>query len=180
MNLLAALPEWFTTWGWIVLVVAVVALIGAIVGLCVHKRKSKTSKEENAETADEADNEAEQNAAEQEIEKVQAEQPEEDSEEEKEEQDKAEEQETAPDKATQIEEQQAKKPLNKTYHIGKRKSDGKWQVKMAGGAKAIKLFSTQLEAINYAKKLAENQEAKIVIHKEDGTFRRLTYHNKKQ
>ena len=67
------------------------------------------------------------------------------------------------------------KPAIKTYHIAKRKSDNKWQVKAAGGAKAIKLFFTQAEAIEFAKKLAESQEARIVIHKEDGTFRRLTY-----
>ena len=71
------------------------------------------------------------------------------------------------------------RPAYKTYHVSKRKAENKWQVKMAGGAKAIKMFITQAEAIDFAKKLAENQEAKIVIHKEDGTFRRLTYHKKK-
>ena len=71
------------------------------------------------------------------------------------------------------------KPASKTYHVSKRKAENKWQVKMAGGAKAIKMFNTQAEAIDFAKKLAENQEAKIVIHKEDGSFRRLTYHKKK-
>lgn len=64
---------------------------------------------------------------------------------------------------------------NKTYHISKRKDDGRWQVKAAGASKALKLFLTQAEAIDFAKKTAGNQEAKIVIHKEDGTFRRLTY-----
>lgn len=63
----------------------------------------------------------------------------------------------------------------KTYHISKRKDDNKWQVKAAGGAKAIKLFFTQADAIEFAKKLAESQEARIVIHKEDGSFRRLNY-----
>lgn len=72
-----------------------------------------------------------------------------------------------------------KKPLNKVYHISKRKTDNMWQVKAAKGAKAIKLFQTQAKAIEYAKKLAENQEARIVIHKEDGSFRNLTYKNKR-
>lgn len=71
------------------------------------------------------------------------------------------------------------KPVTKTYHVSKRKTENKWQVKMAGGSRAIKMFITQAEAIDFAKKLAENQEAKIVIHKEDGSFRRLTYHKKK-
>ncbi len=64
---------------------------------------------------------------------------------------------------------------NKTYHISKRKDDNKWQVKAAGGNKALKLFNTQAEAIEYAKETAKNQDARIVIHKEDGSFRRLTY-----
>lgn len=66
-------------------------------------------------------------------------------------------------------------PTTKTYHISKRKEDNRWQVKAAGGEKALKLFNTQAEAIEYAKKVAGNQEARIMIHKEDGSFRRLTY-----
>ncbi|MCD8307429.1 MAG: DUF2188 domain-containing protein [Clostridia bacterium] len=72
----------------------------------------------------------------------------------------------------------AKKSATKVYHVSKRKSDGKWQVKFANGQKAIKLFDTQLDAIDYAKQLAVNQEGRIVIHKEDGTFRKLTYNKK--
>lgn len=63
----------------------------------------------------------------------------------------------------------------KVYHITLRKSDGMWQVKAAGAEKAIKLFKTQAEAIEYCKPLAENQEANIMIHKKDGSFRKLTY-----
>ena len=33
----------------------------------------------------------------------------------------------------------------------------------------------QQEAIDYAKKVAGNQEGYIVIHKKDGSFRKLTY-----
>lgn len=67
------------------------------------------------------------------------------------------------------------KPATKVYHISLRKSDGMWQVKAAGAEKAIKLFNTQAEAIEYCKPLAENQEANIMIHKKDGSFRKLTY-----
>ena len=72
-----------------------------------------------------------------------------------------------------------KKEQNKVYHITKRKEDDKWQVKLAKGAKAIKLFNTQLEAIEFAKMRVENNEdARIIIHKEDGGFRKLTYKKK--
>ena len=63
----------------------------------------------------------------------------------------------------------------KVYHITKRAVDGKWQVKFSKGKKAIKLFDTQAEAIDFAKHLAYNQDASIMIHKEDGSFRRLRY-----
>lgn len=62
----------------------------------------------------------------------------------------------------------------RNYHVAKR-PDGKWQVKFAGGEKAIKLFGTQAEAIAYAKKLAANQDGSISIHKKDGKLRKQKY-----
>lgn len=73
------------------------------------------------------------------------------------------------------EEKAEEKKTAKNYHVSLRKEDGKWQVKFAGGEKAIKLFSTQAEAIAYAKKLAENQEGNISIHKKDGKLRKQKY-----
>lgn len=63
---------------------------------------------------------------------------------------------------------------NKRYHIATR-PDGKWQVKLAKGEKAIKLFDTQAEAIAYAKAMANNQDASITIHKKDGSIRKQKY-----
>lgn len=78
------------------------------------------------------------------------------------------------EKNAEAEEKPAKNS-SKTYHISKRKSDSKWQVKAARGIKALKLFDTQAEAIEYAKETAKNQDARIVIHKEDGSFRKINY-----
>ena len=55
----------------------------------------------------------------------------------------------------------------RTYHLVKR-SDGKWEVKYAGGQKAIKLFDTQKEALEYSKKMAENQDGKVLVHNSKG------------
>ena len=66
------------------------------------------------------------------------------------------------------------KTAARNYHVAKR-PDGKWQVKFAGWEKAIKLFATQAEAIEYAKKLAENQDGSISIHKKDGKMRKQKY-----
>ena len=63
----------------------------------------------------------------------------------------------------------------RNYHVSLRKDDGKWQVKFAKGVKAIKLFDTQAEAIAYAKKLAENQDGSITIHKKDAKMRKQRY-----
>lgn len=65
------------------------------------------------------------------------------------------------------------KTSSKVYHITKRKEDGKWQIKAEGAEKAIKLFKTQKEAIEYCKTLAGNQDASIMVHKEDGSFRKV-------
>ena len=67
----------------------------------------------------------------------------------------------------------AKKPLKKeapdfrTYHLVKR-DDGKWEVKFAGGQKAIKLFDTQKEALEYSKKMAKNQDGSVLVHNSKG------------
>lgn len=62
----------------------------------------------------------------------------------------------------------AKKEVNfRTYHVAKRE-DGKWQVKFAGGEKAIKLFNTQKEAIEYTKVMAENQDGAVLVHNSKG------------
>ncbi|MBR7136384.1 MAG: DUF2188 domain-containing protein [Clostridia bacterium] len=76
----------------------------------------------------------------------------------------------APEKAAAPKKEQAKK-----YHIAQRNDDNMWQVKAEGAEKALKLFKTQQEAIDYAKKVAGNQDGFIVIHKKDGSFRKLTY-----
>ena len=68
--------------------------------------------------------------------------------------------------------------MAKRYIITHRKDDGVWQVKLAKGAKVIKLFNTQKEAIDYAETLAENQEGSITIHKKDGKIRKQNYQQK--
>ena len=69
---------------------------------------------------------------------------------------------------------------SKTYHVSKRKDDGKWQVKFANGKKALKLFDTQAEAINFAEEKADNQDANITIHKVDGKIRKQDYSKKEE
>jgi len=62
----------------------------------------------------------------------------------------------------------------KIYHIALRK-DNRWQVKLGKGAKALKLFNTQAEAIAFAKEKAKNQDGHIMIHKVDGKIRKQRY-----
>jgi hypothetical protein len=59
----------------------------------------------------------------------------------------------------------------RVYHISKQES-GQWQVKLATGQKAIKLFSTQEEAINYAKGLVKTQGGSIRVHSLKGKMRK--------
>lgn len=69
------------------------------------------------------------------------------------------------------------------YHISQNKDTeaehaGEWRVRKEGSTKTIKYFKTQKEAIQYAEKLAENQDSSIVIHKRDGTIRKQDYSKK--
>jgi outer membrane biosynthesis protein TonB len=58
------------------------------------------------------------------------------------------------------------------YHISQRKELNKWQVKRNQSQKAVKLFDTQKDAIDYAKDLAKNQNASIRIHSKEGKIRK--------
>lgn len=62
----------------------------------------------------------------------------------------------------------------KNYHVSLRE-DGKWQVKLSRGERAIKLFETQAEAIKFAKDKAKAQKGYITIHMVDGKIRRQKY-----
>jgi hypothetical protein len=59
----------------------------------------------------------------------------------------------------------------RVYHVAKQPS-GQWQVKLAAGQKAIKLFPTQEEAIAYAKGLVKTQGGSIRVHSLKGKMRK--------
>lgn len=69
----------------------------------------------------------------------------------------------------------AEKAETKVYHISKLKDKNMWQVKAEGSLRALKTFIKQEDAIEYAKRVAGNNEGRIVIHKVDGSFRKLEY-----
>ena len=60
----------------------------------------------------------------------------------------------------------------RTYHISKASSGSGWQVRLANGKKAIKIFKTQKEAIDYAKGLVKSQGGSIRIHSVKGKLRK--------
>lgn len=45
---------------------------------------------------------------------------------------------------------------------------GGWNVKKGGAEKATKNFGTKNKAVDYAKGVAKNQDAELVIHGKDG------------
>lgn len=55
-------------------------------------------------------------------------------------------------------------------------NQGRWSVRKAGAARASGTFDTQREAIDSARKIAQNQGAELYIHGKDGRIReRNTY-----
>lgn len=71
-------------------------------------------------------------------------------------------------------ESETKKKRNyKAYHISKHPTLDKWQVKATGSNKALKLFDTQEQAIQYAKQVAKNQGVSIRVHSKKGRIRSI-------
>ena len=164
---------------WIYTIIGVVVIIVLIVALVLiiksgrNKKNESVSAQQSAPVADkeDQDNVVEKQSVEEETAPVAEEQEVEVEVEEQEE--TAEEEEEA--KEVEVESTEKGKKTTKSYHVSKRKSDGMWQIKLAGGKKAIKLFRTQQEAIDYCKVLAEKQEANLTVHKKDGSFRKKNY-----
>ncbi|QWB95780.1 DUF2188 domain-containing protein [Mycoplasmatota bacterium] len=74
-------------------------------------------------------------------------------------------------------------PKAAKYHVSQNKDKKsarfkEWRVRKEGSQKTIKYFQTQAEAIDFAKGLADNQDASIVIHKVDGSIRKQDYSEK--
>jgi hypothetical protein len=65
-----------------------------------------------------------------------------------------------------------RKERAQVYHVKRRASDGKWEVKLSKGEVAIKLFNTQKEAIEEAKRLSESTGRGMVVHGLKGQFRK--------
>ena len=64
------------------------------------------------------------------------------------------------------------KTYAKAYHVSRRADLNKWQVKATGSDKALKLFNTQKEAIEYAKQLSKNQNVSVRVHSKEGKIRK--------
>lgn len=64
-----------------------------------------------------------------------------------------------------------KKVIN-CYHVTQNADKTAWEVKLANGAKAIKLFRTQKEAQDYAKELGEKNDRGFVLHSKKGKIRK--------
>ena len=64
------------------------------------------------------------------------------------------------------------KTYAKAYHVSRRAELNKWQVKATGSDKALKLFNTQKEAIEYANQLSKNQNVSVRVHSKEGKIRK--------
>lgn len=78
----------------------------------------------------------------------------------------------------EVKQEEEVKPVPKkrkaAIHITRHK-DGGWQVKKEGAQRALKLFKTQKEAIEYAKLIEKEKGTGYIIHKADGSTRKKKY-----
>jgi hypothetical protein len=50
-------------------------------------------------------------------------------------------------------------------------SGGNWKVRTAGAERAVKVTSTQAEAIQIGRRIATNRGSELVVHRTDGQIR---------
>ena len=60
----------------------------------------------------------------------------------------------------------------KAYHVSRRADLNKWQVKATGSSRALKLFNTQKEAIDYANQLTAGTNIPVRVHSKAGKLRK--------
>lgn len=48
--------------------------------------------------------------------------------------------------------------------------NGKWAVRSEGASKPSRVFDEKLQAVSFAHEVADNNDAKMVVHNEDGTI----------
>ena len=78
-------------------------------------------------------------------------------------------------KRVELPEEEVKEKGKTCYHVSKRDNDGReWKVFIQGSKKVIKLFSTQKEALDYAKQLCKNKNdgSYVMLHGLDGKIRK--------
>ena len=63
----------------------------------------------------------------------------------------------------------------KSHHVVP-DSDGGWNVKKGGAERASKHFDRKQDAVDYGRKVSQNQESELVIHRKDGTIERSDSH----
>lgn len=57
-------------------------------------------------------------------------------------------------------------------------SDGKWSVRRAGSTRASGVYDTQREAVEQARRIAQNQQTELYIHGRDGRIRERNSYGK--
>lgn len=62
-------------------------------------------------------------------------------------------------------------PRTEAQHIVPQ--DGKWGVRAENSKKPSKLFNSKVMATAYAFDIADNNDGKVVIHRNDGTFKTI-------
>ena len=63
----------------------------------------------------------------------------------------------------------------KSHHVVHNK-DGGWDIKKGGAERASGHFDTQMEAIDKAREISQNQKSELVIHGRDGQIREKDSH----
>lgn len=64
----------------------------------------------------------------------------------------------------------AERHIAKGHHVVPR-TDGRWSVRQTGASRASRVFTTQADAVSYARAQAQKESGELYIHRQDGTVR---------
>jgi hypothetical protein len=67
--------------------------------------------------------------------------------------------------------------MGKNQHVVHDKNGG-WNVKGAGNSKVTKHFDTKQSAMDYARKISQNQGSELIIHNKNGKIAQKDSHGK--
>ncbi len=154
-------------WYWLVIIVLIIALI---VVICLNIKKSNALEEKNTKNTSKQIEPTESVKVEKANDEVETNQVTEDDDDEDDEITFESNEELDEEETEEVKETEATRP--KLYRISYDHEERMWLIKKDGAKRVIRKTATKAEAVEIAKRMCDNQDLNLVVHKKDGKFQK--------